>query len=336
MNKPTVSIILPIYNRAAFLPEAIASIRAQTFNDWELIIVDDGSTDDSRELVPRLTADFSRPVRYLYQENQGAYGARNTGLDHAGGKYIAFYDSDDQWLPHHLERCVLALCANSEIDWVYGACRIVEAPSGREVAPSTFYVKGNPRPFLSLRTRSRAGGLRLIDDRRTIRCMVKHGLFCGLQNSLVRRSLFEAARFEAACRNEAEDQLIVIRALAAGRRFAYYDDVHVVYRIHDFNSSAAALGASAARREKIVRLMIDGYERLLRSTPLSILERAAVRQRIANEYFWGLGYAILWSHNQRAEALAAYKKGIYFYPLSLSFWKTFALASITRTVRCEV
>src|SRR3712207_6270965 len=99
-HNPTVSIILPTYNRAKFLPQAFGSIRSQTWTDWELIIVDDGSTDETPEFLKELTANFQQPVRYICQENQGAYGARNTGLDHAIGKYIAFFDSDDLWLPH--------------------------------------------------------------------------------------------------------------------------------------------------------------------------------------------------------------------------------------------
>src|SRR5437762_11880112 len=98
---PAVSIILPTYNRSKFLPQALASIRGQTFADWELIVVDDGSSDDTGELVRALTADVRQSVRYGYQQNQGAYAARNTGLDLARGRYVAFFDSDDVWLPHH-------------------------------------------------------------------------------------------------------------------------------------------------------------------------------------------------------------------------------------------
>ena len=90
---PTVSIILPTYNRAHFLPQAFASIRGQEFTNWELIIVDDGSTDDTAELVQQFRQDTPQPVRYVFQDNQGAYGARNTGLDHIAGEYVAFFDS---------------------------------------------------------------------------------------------------------------------------------------------------------------------------------------------------------------------------------------------------
>jgi len=190
---PAVSIILPTYNRASFLPEALSSIRAQTWEDWELIVVDDGSSDGTAEVVRERTAGWSQPVRYVYQENQGVAGARNTGLDLATGRYIAFYDSDDLWLPHHLRRCVEALDAHPQVDWVFGACRIIELESGRVLAPTTFEVDGRPRPFRRLQGR-RSGDLFIIQDPEATRCQILHGLYCGLQNSLIRRRLFEGYR----------------------------------------------------------------------------------------------------------------------------------------------
>src|SRR5215510_15182639 len=97
-----VSVIVPTYNRADTIKRAIRSVRAQTFTDWELIVVDDGSTDNTVALIegcdPRL--------KLIRQENQGTAVARNAGLRASEGSYIAFLDSDDEWLPHHLELCV--------------------------------------------------------------------------------------------------------------------------------------------------------------------------------------------------------------------------------------
>src|SRR5947208_8996196 len=85
-RRPAVSVILPTYNRAKFLPQAFASIKSQTFTDWELIVVDDGSTDDTRSVVEEQTRGWAQPVRYHRQENRGAYGARNAGLDLTRGE----------------------------------------------------------------------------------------------------------------------------------------------------------------------------------------------------------------------------------------------------------
>ncbi len=131
----------------------------------------------------------------------------------ASGRYIAFFDSDDRWLPHHLQNCVDALEWNPVVDWVYGACRIVDHATGRTIEGSTFHPGGQKRRFLKLRTH-RSGPLRIVVDQEVKRCMILYGLYSGLQNSVIRRRLFDAGqRFEAASRNEAEDQLFVIRSL---------------------------------------------------------------------------------------------------------------------------
>jgi glycosyltransferase involved in cell wall biosynthesis len=321
---PAVSVILPTYNRARFLPQALASIRAQTFADWELIVVDDGSTDDTGAIIGPLTAGLAQPVRYVRQENQGAYGARNTGLDHARGRYAAFFDSDDTWLPHHLGDCVQALDANHDVDWVYGACQVVDEATARVLAPTTFYVDGKPRPFLALRSRA-AGPLRVITDPGAIVCKIRHGLFNGLQNSVIRRSLFEGRRFEAASRNEAEDQLVVIRALAEGRRLGYLDDVHVIYRVHPGNSSAAH-GGDVEKQKRVYRLLVAGFERLAAEVRLGRAERRALRRRLGHEYFWHLGYSLLWQHGQRREALAMFRRGLRYWPWDWRCWKVYAVA----------
>src|SRR5687767_15993498 len=107
---PAISVILPTYNRERFLAQAFESIQAQICTDWELIVVDDGSTDGTREAVERLMPGIEQPVRYVYQENRGAYGARNTGVEHATGEFVAFFDSDDLWLPRSEERRVGKEC----------------------------------------------------------------------------------------------------------------------------------------------------------------------------------------------------------------------------------
>jgi len=112
--QPIVSIVLPTYNRADVIGRAIASVRAQTFTDWELLIVDDGSTDGTPDAV----AGLDDRIRLLRQENGGTYVARNNGLAHARGRYITFLDSDDEWLPHFLELTVGFLGAYPDAHFV--------------------------------------------------------------------------------------------------------------------------------------------------------------------------------------------------------------------------
>ena len=95
------SIIIPTYNRAHLISKGIDSILAQTFENWELIIVDDGSTDNTKELIASYQEKDAR-IRYIYQENSERSAARNNGIDKAKGNYICFLDSDDYYLPNHL------------------------------------------------------------------------------------------------------------------------------------------------------------------------------------------------------------------------------------------
>lgn len=100
---PEISVIVPLYNARKYLQEAIDSVLAQTFQDFEIIVVDDCSTDDSWELASKLYGENDKVRLYRHEGNKTAGGARNTGLEHAKGKYIAFLDSDDLYMPETLE-----------------------------------------------------------------------------------------------------------------------------------------------------------------------------------------------------------------------------------------
>lgn len=105
---PLVSIVLPTYNRADTVLRAVRSIIAQSFADWELHVVDDGSTDGTSALISGLDSR----IRVHQKPNGGMTSARNWGLRESRGSYLAFLDSDDEWLPHHLELCMAFFGAN--------------------------------------------------------------------------------------------------------------------------------------------------------------------------------------------------------------------------------
>lgn len=120
---PAVSVIIPCYNHGHYLPCAVNSVLAQTFTDWEAIIVDDGSTDDTRQVA----AQFTDPrVRYIYQENRGLSAARNTGIRAAQGEYLAFLDADDEWEPAFLAACVEALSEQPALAAVVTLARFID------------------------------------------------------------------------------------------------------------------------------------------------------------------------------------------------------------------
>lgn len=112
MILPRVSIIIPTFNRAAFLKESIESVFAQSFKDWELVIVDDGSNDSTFEIVE----SFKDPrINYIRQNNRGVSAARNAGVARSTAPLIAFLDSDDLWLPEKLKTQISFFDANPEI-----------------------------------------------------------------------------------------------------------------------------------------------------------------------------------------------------------------------------
>src|SRR5690242_7055974 len=97
---PFFSVVIPVFNRASVLETALRSVLDQTFQDFEIVVADDGSSDDPRAVIARIA---DPRIRYLHQENRGGAAARNLGIDAASGKLIAFLDSDDVFLPHHLQ-----------------------------------------------------------------------------------------------------------------------------------------------------------------------------------------------------------------------------------------
>ena len=123
----TVSVIIPTYNRARMIGEAIESVLSQAYNDLELIVVDDGSSDETRKVV----SNYFPQVNYLYQEHQGVSAARNCGIKHSRGEYLSFLDSDDLWLKEKLRSQMMFMeshpeafiCYTDEI-WIRNGVRV--------------------------------------------------------------------------------------------------------------------------------------------------------------------------------------------------------------------
>lgn len=125
----SVSVLIPTYNRKAYLREAIDSVLAQTYTDYEIIVVDDGSTDGTGEA---LAAAYGEQIRYVRQDNQGESVARNRGLELAQGEYVALLDSDDLWLPEKLARQMTAIETDAKVGLVFCQSWIIDG-EGRRV-----------------------------------------------------------------------------------------------------------------------------------------------------------------------------------------------------------
>lgn len=114
MKKPFVSVIIPTYNRSAYVKDAIESVLSQSYSNLEIIVVDDGSTDDTRDVITL----FADRVRYFYQDNKGPSSARNMGISEATGDFVAFLDSDDLWRQDKLEKQLKLFGENSRLGLV--------------------------------------------------------------------------------------------------------------------------------------------------------------------------------------------------------------------------
>jgi glycosyltransferase involved in cell wall biosynthesis len=122
-TQPKISVIIPVYNGAKFLPEAIANVEAQAHPSLEIIVVDDGSTDDTATVAQTL----GDRIRYIHQSNQGPAAARNRGLAIARGTFVAFLDVDDQWPAEKLDHQLAAFAANPQLEIVNGYVQMMQA-----------------------------------------------------------------------------------------------------------------------------------------------------------------------------------------------------------------
>ncbi len=203
---------MPTYNGEKHQGAAIQSVLAQTFDDWELIIVDDGSTDNTATLVSAV-AEKDRRIRYLYQENAGQANARNTGIKNSRGKLIAFLDQDDLWMKEKLEVQVRALKESGadvvfsngflfEGDDVYSEAETFPTIEGKYVGPEMFQLlfMSNRIPVLSALVKKEAlSSVGLLDEDPLyknsddydlwLRLANHNAVFLGLPDRLVRYRL---------------------------------------------------------------------------------------------------------------------------------------------------
>lgn len=139
---PVISVVIPSYNRSEFIPRAVRSVFRQTFNDIELLVIDDGSTDDTILLLHSLQQEDSRLKVIQHERNLGSQAARNTGILASHGEFIAFLDSDNEWMPDKLERQIsLINDSSSNIGALYSGFIRVHV-DGRPTTKQIPRVKG--------------------------------------------------------------------------------------------------------------------------------------------------------------------------------------------------
>ena len=283
---PCVSVIIPVYNQAHFIRDAVESVVTQTFTDWEIIVVDDGSTDDT----PLILADLARQIPLLQvicQPNRGRSAARNAGIRAAMAPFLVFLDGDDWLCPGKLERQVAYLEKHPEIGVVYSDAMLCDE-DGKELVPYSaanlpWHPSGNIVESLFLRDS------------------------VPIHSAMVRRACIERAGLFDERLPQTEDWDFWIR-VACHCRFHYQGEVLARYRVHDAMTTRNAeqmWQSYVALQEKIVNMPeFTHASRQVRSHFYRICgiaygmrgEMLAARERLRRSIEllpWGLGAYVL-------------------------------------------
>jgi glycosyltransferase involved in cell wall biosynthesis len=265
---PRVSIITIFLDEEQFLDEAIASVAAQTFDDWELLLVDDGSTDRSTTIAREAAAAAPSRIRYVQHPggtNRGMSASRNRGIAEARGELIAFIDGDDVWLPEKLSEQVAVFDAEPEAEMVYGRTLIWHSWDPGAVQPDYFYPLGvepnrlyRPPQLFPVLVRNRAQTPTTL-------------------NAIVRRSLVErVGGFVESFAGMFEDQVFFAKVHLAAA--TYVDDrTWARYRQHERSCSARSASSAPSngmtpdlRARKTFLDWLDAYTKSQRRTGAAI------------------------------------------------------------------
>ena len=224
---PRVSVVIPAYNQAEYLGDAIRSVLSQTYQDFEIIVVDDGSTDNT----PLVANEFSDNIRYIRQENKGLAGARNTGIRNAKSTYIALIDSDDIWLPNFLQKMMDLVAEDPDAFVYYCSARYID-------------TKGNELPQIV--------DSKFVPDGTMYETLVKANFIIPSTVVMMRSAVLAAGLFDDSFR-ACEDWDLWLR-LAPTCHFTSIRDCLVKYRLH-----GSSLSADPRKMQQAVKAVIEKH-----------------------------------------------------------------------------
>jgi glycosyltransferase involved in cell wall biosynthesis len=239
MKSPALSVIVCTYNRAGFLPGCLESIRAGGVADVEIVVVDDGSTDDTRAVIKSLDGP---DIRYIYQSNRGLSTARNTGIKISTGRYICYLDSDDYWLPGVGQKLVDFLDRRDDVGVVFA-----EANVGSPTKGYWSWIEWAGRSEFQAIPHAVDAGFRVFDRTAFYRhLMLRNAVFTG---AVVQRRevVIDAGMFDSRL-NAAGDWELYLR-MAALHTFAFLNEPFAIYSQHDTQMTG--------NRDRMIREFVD-------------------------------------------------------------------------------
>jgi glycosyltransferase involved in cell wall biosynthesis len=202
-GKPLVSVVIPVFNLEGYLNEAVDSVLSQTCREFEIVLVDDGSTDHSRDIIYNYQERFPEFVRAVFRDHRGAAAARNEGITASRGDWIAFLDGDDVWKPDKLERQLSESGRDPRVNFIYSAAEIYgQSRLLPHWAPQSHDIK--------------------------LELLLK-GCFIILSTVLLRRELFSAVSFDE--RLPGAQDLDLFLRLAGQGHFSFIPESLILYRI---------------------------------------------------------------------------------------------------------
>lgn len=292
-----VSIIIPTYNLCNMLCETIQSVLNQTEKDLEIIVVDDGSTDQTGNAVERI--GDSR-IKYFYKENGGTPAARNYGLERANSEFIAFLDHDDLYPQDFIEKMVASLETNPEYGLAYGGLDVI-LPDGK----IRYHSVVGPQ---------KSGNL-------VIDCF-KEG-FVHTSSSVMRKSALSGCRYDKQLRQSYEDADFFLR-LALKTKFIFVPAVRGIRREHSENLSGK-VGVKPTRILVMERFysMLGG--KYVVPKKIAYKKLSHVCRKVAKYYF---------KENMRKASISIYKKAIRYHPADIRLYKELLSAFMLRKETC--
>lgn len=293
------SVIIPTYNRASFVTKAVDSVLRQSFKDYEVVLVDDGSIDTTRQALQQ----YGKRITVIQQPNSGVSAARNRGIGNASGKWIAFLDSDDEWKENYLARQFEQIRSNPNgIAFITNAINIHPG-----VASHTHFQNTILKRF---------GTRTLVRIKRPFRAIMNHSCWF-LQSMVVRRDVLLRIGLFNTTLTIAED-LDVIARLALEGEFGFNNEVLVkIYRrTEPISNLASARGSMQA-----CKCFGKAFESLRRDRRLRFIERLALA-KVSSANQRELGNLLLEQANAR-QARAFYKRALTTYPSLRSLIKYF-------------
>jgi glycosyltransferase involved in cell wall biosynthesis len=276
---PKVSVIIPTYNREDFMAEAVQSVLDQTFQDFEIIVVDDGSTDNTKKLLEQIG---DHRIIYVNQENRGSPAARNKGIIISKGGYIAFLDSDDIWLPENLEIKVKLLDERPDIALVCSDLDVFDNESGEIIGS---YWHGYESYFDLDKALENP-----------VQQIMSRGLFISQCASLVKRPVFNEVGYYDETLLSFQDWDLFVRIL---KRFPiHYLDIPLVQvRKHATNIQTDL--------EKLHHGEVLAISKAINHYGLSKNELKLAKRRLARSYYW---YG--WEKTRQADDISTARRSL--------------------------